>query len=60
LAKRHQDLLAGLDQIGLKRYHITEKDVRTVEKYLSIIQAGLQVEGTYAELVQGLMRLEGS
>jgi hypothetical protein len=44
--------LAGLDQIGLKRYHITEKDVRTVEKYLSIIQAGLQVEGTYAELVQ--------
>jgi len=44
--------LAGLGQIGLKRYQITEKDVRTVEKYLSIIQAGLQVEGTYAEMVQ--------
>lgn len=41
MAKRHRDLLARLEAIGLNRYKITEADVQTVEKYLLIIQQDL-------------------
>jgi len=50
VAKRHRDLLAQLEPVGLNRYQITESDVQTVEKYLSIIQRGLG-ESTWQELV---------
>lgn len=51
MAKRHRDLLARLEPVGLNRYQITETDVQTVEKYLSIIQKKLTVETTWQELV---------
>jgi hypothetical protein len=38
-------VLAKLDPIAVARYQITEKDVRTIERYLSIIQADLELEG---------------
>ncbi len=45
MAKRHRDLLARLEPVGLNRYQITEADVQMVEKYLGIIQAHLQEQG---------------
>lgn len=50
MAKRHRDLLAQLEPVGLNRYQITESDVQTVEKYLGIIQRGLGAS-TWQELV---------
>jgi len=44
VAKRHRELMARLEAVGLNRYQITEKDVRAVEKYLSIIQEELKGE----------------
>jgi hypothetical protein len=41
LAKRHQEILAKLDPVAVTRYQITEKDLRTIEKYLQIIQRNL-------------------
>jgi hypothetical protein len=38
-------VLAKLDPMAVARYQITEKDVRTIERYLSIIQADLELEG---------------
>lgn len=52
MAKRHRELLARLDPVGLNRYQITEKDIRTVEKYLAIIQYGLKTTSTWQELVR--------
>lgn len=52
MAKRHRELLARLDPVGLNRYQITEKDLETIEKYLKIIQAGLAAGSTWRELVQ--------
>lgn len=52
MAKRHRDLLARLEPIGLNRYQITEADVQTVEKYLSIIQKNLKTQSTWQELVR--------
>lgn len=51
MAKQQPELLARLDSIGLKRYHITETDVWTVEKYLSIIQADLRGDSAWDDLV---------
>ncbi len=51
MAKRHRDLLARLEPVGLNRYRITEKDVQTVEKYLRLIQAGLGAS-VWQELVR--------
>lgn len=45
MAKRHRELLAKLDSVGLNRYQITENDVEKVEKYISIIQANLIKQG---------------
>lgn len=52
MAKRHYDLLVRLEPVGLNRYQITEKDLQTIEKYLSIIQRGLKGGSTWQELVQ--------
>lgn len=52
MAKRHRELLARLDPVGLNRYQITEKDIRTIEKYLVIIQYGLKTTSTWQELVR--------
>ncbi len=52
MAKRHRELLARLDPVGLNRYQITEKDLQTIEKYLKIIQARLTTASTWRELVQ--------
>ena len=41
MAKRHQAILAKLDPVAVARYQITEKDIRTIERYLKIIQAKL-------------------
>ncbi len=52
MAKRHRDLLARLEPVGLNRYQITEADVQMVEKYLSIIQRGFPGGSTWAEMIQ--------
>jgi len=44
LAKRHREILAKLDPVAVTRYQITEKDLRTIEKYLQIIQRHLLAE----------------
>ena len=41
MAKRHRDVLAKLDPVAVARYQITEKDIRTIERYLRIIQGDL-------------------
>jgi hypothetical protein len=45
LAKQHREVLAKLDPVAVARYQITEKDIRTIERYLKIIQADLEVVG---------------
>jgi hypothetical protein len=54
LAKRHREVLAKLDPVAVARYQITEKDIRTVERYLKIIQANLELEGVslWQEIVE--------
>lgn len=51
MAKKHRALLARLDPVGLNRYNIAERDVRTVEKYLSIIQANLKGGATWQDIL---------
>lgn len=36
--------------MGLNRYQITEKDIRTIEQYLRILQSHLKIENTWDEL----------
>jgi hypothetical protein len=45
LARQHLEVLAKLDPAAVARYQITEKDIRTIERYLKIIQATLEQEG---------------
>jgi hypothetical protein len=45
LAKQHREVLAKLDPVAVARYQITEKDIRTIERYLKIIQADWEREG---------------
>jgi len=45
LAKRHREVLDKLDPVVVARYQITEKDIRTIERYLKIIQADWEREG---------------
>ena len=54
MAKRHQEILAKLDPVAVARYQITEKDIRTIERYLKIIQANLELEGVslWQEIVE--------
>ena len=52
MAKRHRELLARLEPVGLNRHQITEKDVREVERYLGVFQKKLPVQTSWEELVQ--------
>jgi len=45
LAQQHREVLAKLDPLAVARYQITEKDIRTIERYFKIIQADLEVVG---------------
>jgi hypothetical protein len=45
LAKRHRDILARLDPVGLNRYQITERDAEKVEIYIAILQADFIKQG---------------
>jgi hypothetical protein len=45
VAQRHREVLAKLDPVAVARYQLTEKDIRTIERYLKIIQATLEREG---------------
>jgi hypothetical protein len=45
LAKRHREILTRLDPVAVTRYQITEQDLLTIERYLKIIQADLELEG---------------
>jgi hypothetical protein len=45
LARQHREVLAKLDPLAVARYQITEEDIRTIERYLKIIQANLELEG---------------
>jgi hypothetical protein len=51
VAKKHREILARLDSVGLRRYQITEKEVRIVEKYLSIIQEDLKGISAWDDLI---------
>lgn len=53
MAKRHRDILAKLDPVAVIRYQVTEKDLYTIEKYLSIIQRKLARRGisTWQEII---------
>lgn len=50
MAKRHRQLLARLDPVGLNRYQITERDIQKVEKYLRIAQSILKEASTWHNL----------
>ncbi|MFQ5616713.1 MAG: hypothetical protein ACE5GO_09705 [Anaerolineales bacterium] len=52
MARRHRELLAQLEPVGLKRYQITEKDVREVEKYIAIIQHDIGTPTIWEDLVR--------
>lgn len=51
MAKRHHEILAKLDPVAVTRYQITEKDLRTIEKYLQIIQRNLVGVSTWQEII---------
>lgn len=52
MAKRHRELLARLEPVGLNRYQITEADVRTVERYLRILQAKFKEISVWHEMLR--------
>lgn len=51
MAKRHREILAKLDPVAVTRYQITGKDLRTIEKYLQIIQRNLAGVSTWQEII---------
>lgn len=51
MAKRHRELLAKLDPVAVTRYQITDKDLRTIEQYLKIIQRNLEGISTWQEII---------
>jgi hypothetical protein len=50
VAKRHREVLAKLDPVAVARYQITEKDIRTIERYIKIIQADLRGVSIWQEI----------
>jgi len=52
LARQHREVLAKLDPVAVARYQITEKDIRTIERYLKIIQAKLVGASLWQEIVE--------
>jgi hypothetical protein len=51
LARQERQLLAKLDSMALARYQITEKDLRTIERYIQIIQANLSGVSLWQEII---------
>jgi hypothetical protein len=51
LAKKHREVLAKLDPVAITRYQISEKDIRTIERYLKIIQADLYGVFTWQDIL---------
>ena len=51
MAKRHREILAKLDSVAVTRYQITDKDLRTIEKYLQVIQRNLEGISTWQEII---------
>ena len=51
MARQHREVLAKLDPVAVARYQITEKDIRTIERYLKIIQAKLVGASLWQEIV---------
>jgi hypothetical protein len=51
LAKQHRDILAKLDPLAVARYQLTERDIRTIERYLNIIQADLYGASTWQDIL---------
>ena len=51
LKNQHQQLLTRLDPVGLSRYGITADDLRYIERYIHILQSGLN-ETVWDEVVQ--------
>lgn len=51
MAERHREILARLDPVAVTRYQITEKDLRTIERYLQIIQRTLKGISTWQEIL---------
>lgn len=51
MAKQHRDVLAKLDPLAVARYQLAEQDIRTIERYLKIIQADLYGASTWQEIL---------
>lgn len=51
MARKHREVLAKLDLLAIARYQITEKDIRTIEQYLEIIQANLYGASTWQDIL---------
>ena len=51
MAKQHREVLAKLDPVAVARYQISEKDIRTIERYLQIIQADLYGALTWQDIL---------
>lgn len=52
MAKQHREVLAKLDPLAVARYQITEKDVRTIERYLKTIQANLPGVSLWQDIME--------
>jgi hypothetical protein len=50
LARSHREILDKLDPVAIARYQITEKDLRTIERYLQIIQGNLSGVSLWQEI----------
>jgi hypothetical protein len=48
---QHQQLLACFDPVGLERYGITADELRSIERYIRILQSGLG-ETVWDEAIQ--------
>ncbi|NIU60214.1 MAG: hypothetical protein GWN67_28840 [Phycisphaerae bacterium] len=52
MARQHREVLAKLDPLAVARYQITEKDIRTIERYLKIMQAKVVGASLWQEIVE--------
>lgn len=51
MARQAREVLAKLDPLAVARYQITEKDLRTIERYIQIIQANLPGVSLWQEII---------
>lgn len=50
MAKKHREIVAKLDPVAIARYRITEKDIRTIEQYLGILQQRVLGGSTWQDI----------